>query len=52
MIKLHKSIQNPKTNRVNQTNRTARIRHQCRKTPVLRCHSCLIKYGVEKMKNI
>ncbi len=29
-------------------NRTARIRHQCRKTTVLSCHRCLINTGVEK----
>jgi hypothetical protein len=31
---------------------TAQIRHQCRKTAVLSCHSCLINTGVEKMNNI
>jgi hypothetical protein len=30
--------------------RTARIRHQCRKTAVLSCHRCLINTGVEKIK--
>jgi hypothetical protein len=34
------------------SNRTERIRHQCRKTNVLSCHRCLINTGVEKMKNI
>ncbi len=29
-------------------NRTARIRHQCRKTTDLSCHRCLIHNGVEK----
>ncbi len=29
-------------------NRTAHIRHQCRKTTVLSCHGCLINTGVEK----
>ena len=33
-------------------NRTARIRHQCRKTIVLSCHRCLFNTGVEKMNNI
>ncbi len=30
-------------------NRIVNIRHQCRKTAVLSCHSCLIKTGVEKL---
>ncbi len=30
-------------------NRTAHIRHQCRKTTLLSCHRCLINTGVEKM---
>jgi hypothetical protein len=38
---------NPRT-----LNRTAHIRHQCRKTTVLSCHRCLISSGVEKMNNI
>jgi hypothetical protein len=29
-------------------NRTARIRHRCRKTTVLSCHRCLINTGVKK----
>jgi hypothetical protein len=29
-------------------NKTAHIRHQCRKTAVLSCHRCLINTGVEK----
>jgi hypothetical protein len=29
-------------------NDTARIRHQCRKTTVLKCHKCLINTGAEK----
>ncbi len=29
-------------------NRTAHIRHQCKKTIVSSCHRCLIKNGVEK----
>ncbi len=33
-------------------NRTARIRHKCRKTTVLSCHRCLINTGVEKMNYI
>ena len=33
-------------------NRTARIRHQCRKTIVLSCYKHLIYHGVEKMNNI
>ncbi len=33
-------------------NRTAHIRHQCRKTSVLNCHRCLINTEVEKMNNI
>ncbi len=33
-------------------NRTAHIRHLCRKTTVLSYHRCLIKTGVEKMSNI
>jgi len=36
----------------NCSNRTACIKHQCRKTTVLSCHRCLINTGVEKMKNI
>ncbi len=36
----------------NLLNRTAHIRHQCRKTIVLSCHRCLINTGVEKMNNI
>ncbi len=35
-----------------QNNRRAHIRHQCRKTTVLRCHRCLINTGVEKMNSI
>ncbi len=34
------------------SNRTVRIRHQCRKTTVLSCHRCLINTGVEKINNI
>ncbi len=34
------------------SNRTAHIRHQCRKTTVLCSHRCLINTGVEKMNNI
>jgi len=30
-------------------NRTAHIRHQCKKTAVLSCHRCLINTGVEKI---
>ncbi len=30
-------------------NRTARIRHQCRKTIVISCNRCLVYTGVEKM---
>ncbi len=33
-------------------NRVAHIRHPCMKITVLSCHRCLIKTGVEKMKNI
>ncbi len=33
-------------------NRTARIRHQCRKTAVSSCHRCLINTGVKKMSHI
>ena len=33
-------------------NRTACIRHQCKKTTVLSCHRCIINTGVEKMNNI
>jgi hypothetical protein len=33
-------------------NKTARMRHQCRKITVLSCHRCLIKTGVEKMNDI
>ncbi len=33
-------------------NRTAHIRHQCRKTTVLSCQRCLINTGIEKMNNI
>jgi hypothetical protein len=36
----------------NNTNGTAHIRHQCRKTTVLSCHRCLINSGVEEMNNI
>jgi hypothetical protein len=31
-------------------NRTAHIRHQCRKTTALNCHRCRVYTGVEKMK--
>ncbi len=31
---------------------TPHIRHQCMKTPVLRCHRCLICTGVKKMNKI
>ena len=31
---------------------TAHIRHQCRKTAVISCHSCLFNSGVEKMNCI
>ncbi len=37
---------------VSDKNRTAHIRHQCKKTTVLSCHWCLINTGVEKMNNI
>ncbi len=37
---------------VNFANRTARIRHQCKKTAVLSCHRCLINTSVEKGNNI
>jgi hypothetical protein len=33
-------------------NRTAHIRHQCRKTTVFSSQRCLIETGVEKMNNI
>ncbi len=33
-------------------NGTMRIRHQCRKTNFLCCHSCLINTGVEKMNKL
>jgi len=33
-------------------NRTARIKHQCRKMTVISCHRCLINIGVEKVNNI
>ena len=33
-------------------NRTAHIRHQCRKTAVLSCYRFLINSGVKKMNNI
>jgi hypothetical protein len=33
-------------------NRTACIRHQCRRTTVLSSHRCIINTGVEKMNNI
>jgi hypothetical protein len=33
-------------------NRTARIRHWCRKTTVLSCQRCLINTGIEKVNNI
>ncbi len=33
-----------------QHNRTAHIRHKCRKTTVLNCHRCLINTVVEKME--
>jgi hypothetical protein len=36
----------------NDFNRTACIRHQCRKTTVLKCHRCLFNTGVEKMNYI
>jgi hypothetical protein len=35
-----------------QRNRTAHIRHRCRKATVLSCHRCLINTGVVKMNNI
>jgi hypothetical protein len=35
-----------------RNNITAHIKHQCRKTTVLRCHRCLMKTGVKKMNNI
>ncbi len=34
-----------------QNNGIVHIRHQCRKTTVLRFHRCLIKTGVEKLNN-
>ncbi len=38
---------------VGQINRTACIRHQCRKaTTVLSCQRCLINTSVEKINNI
>ncbi len=33
-------------------NRTAHIRHQCRKTTVLNCHRFLINTGVEKNEQL
>jgi hypothetical protein len=33
-------------------NGTAHIRHQCRETAVLTCHSFLINSGVETLNNI
>ncbi len=33
-------------------NRRARIRHQCRKTTILRYHKCLINSGVEKWQHL
>ncbi len=33
-------------------NRTAQVRHQCRKTTVLSCHRRLIITGVEKLNSI
>ncbi len=38
--------------KIEGSNGTARIRHQCRKTAVLSCHRYLINSGVEKMNNI
>ncbi len=43
----HKHSQGPR-----QANRTAHIKHQCRKTTVLSCLICLINTGVEKMNYI
>jgi hypothetical protein len=37
-----------KCNKNIKINKTALIRHQCRKTTVLSCHICLIKNGAEK----
>ncbi len=37
---------------VEASNRTARIKHECKKTIVLNCHRCLINDGFEKMNNI
>ncbi len=39
-------------NMIRHCNRTANIRHQCRKITLLSCHRCLINTGVEKMNNI
>ncbi len=39
-------------NRAFLLNRTAHIRHQCRKATVLSCHRCLINSGDEKMNYI
>ncbi len=36
----------------NVSNRTACIRHQCRKAPVLSCHRFLINTGVEQLNYI
>ncbi len=52
MIFLRLNIQNIWQQLLAAFNRAACIRHQCRKTTVLRCHRCLIYNGVEKMNNI
>jgi hypothetical protein len=37
---------------INFSNRTARIRQECRRATVLSCHRCIINTGIEKMNTI
>jgi hypothetical protein len=52
VVALMPSALSPMLHKKEEVNRTARIRHQCRKTIVLSCHRCLINTGIEKMSNI
>ncbi len=52
LLNIVSSLDEEETEDYKPFNRTACIRHQCRKTTVSRCHRCLINTGVEKINNI
>ncbi len=49
LLSIIRSLYEEETEDYKPFNRTACIRHQCRKTTVSRCHRCLINPGVKKL---